>query len=78
MRALTKTTGVVFQISKYRDYCVDRILLMYVIYCERREMRNLSDETLNDIGIDRDQLRREYSRNISDIPENRINSRYSK
>lgn len=55
-----------------RRYCSDRtskLSLMYDIYCERREMRNLPDEILKD--IDRVQLNRECSRKINDIPENR-------
>ncbi len=76
MRELTKPAvlqdNVLFQIRKSCIHGLDRLLLMYVIYCERREMRTLSDESLQDIGIDREQLRREYSRKLSDIPENRI------
>ncbi len=78
MRVLAQTTifldVVSLQFCKYCNYGISRLSLMYTIYCERRQMRNLSDETLSDIGINRAQLRREYSRKISDIPENRISA----
>ncbi len=48
-----------------------RIVLIYTISCERREMQRLSDETLQDIGIDRSRLNRELSRSLTDVPENR-------
>lgn len=50
---------------------VEKASLMYDLYGERREMRNLSDEMLRDMGITRDDLNHECSRGVTDIPANR-------
>ena len=50
---------------------VQRMNLMYDIYGERRQMQNLSDEVLKDLGITRAQLNEECSRSLTDVPTNR-------
>ncbi len=62
----TATTLSAFCHRKARE-----ISQMYDIYTERREMRNLSDEMLRDLGITREQLTRECNRAVNDIPANR-------
>jgi len=48
-----------------------RLNLIYDVYGERRQMQNLSDEMLSDLGITRAQLNEECSRSITDTPTNR-------
>jgi hypothetical protein len=50
---------------------VQRLNLMYDIYGERRQMQNLSDDVLKDLGITRAQLNDECSRSLTDVPANR-------
>lgn len=50
---------------------VYRLSQIYDIYGERRQMRNLTDEVLKDLGITRAQLNAECSRSLTDIPANR-------
>ncbi len=48
-----------------------RLRLIYDIHGERRQMQNLSDETLRDVGITRAQLNAECSRSLTDLPADR-------
>ena len=48
-----------------------RLRLIHDVYGERRQMKNLSDDVLKDLGITRAQLNDECSRSLTDIPANR-------
>lgn len=49
-----------------------RFFVMVNIHNERREMRKMSDQMLEDIGISREELVRECNRKFRDIPDNRL------
>ena len=48
-----------------------RLALAYTVYNERRELRNISDDALADIGMTRTEVNQEAHRSLFDIPENR-------
>ena len=51
---------------------VNRLELMWQVFKERDQLKSLDDHALKDLGLDRDQVKRETNRSISDILGNRL------
>lgn len=58
-------------IWKHLKALANKMSLAYVIYNERRALRNVSDEMLADMGMTRAEINQECNRSVLDIPANR-------
>lgn len=61
----------IYQLKRLLKRLIERLRLASDIYTERYKLGKLSDEMLDDIGISREQARKETERSFLDIPENR-------
>lgn len=64
-------TSITRSLGSLTKKFVKKISLAYAIYEERRELRNLSDEMLNDLGVSRGDINKECDRSFFDTPDDR-------
>lgn len=58
-------------IWKHLKSLAKKMSLAYEVYNERRALRNISDEMLQDMGITRAEINKECNRSVLDVPTNR-------